>query len=487
MAWRKGYGGRVALPREYWQSATSQPTRQPTTSPPTQNALEEEPTADEIRQSQRLSIRKQQRVESELAEREAQNNIGSTSQLSRKSGISEGSVPNAEGEKVETVKNEALCKSSIKYGTLAYVTDSSDEEEEVFEADSAVVTNHSPRIKFVTAMQPSVQQYLKILAKPSRRRTFSRFLMWISKGVNYRDINDISNSEVVNVGGTPYNPNLPGFAARYIDCHLSDFNLKTFTARLYEPDSEEVRAQVSISAHFREFDEALVYRVTANAHSDFGFAGRSHRECGSLSEVYQTEHFRDAARKVKEEFGEDINVCPVDIFSDATHVNSFGSESIQPIELEIAGGYTRHLRASDFDKLTCIVGWVPLYKDALVSVNRRQKGKKKAFYGKIEWSQLTQADERALTRELNKQIYTFIYDELRKAIHDKIFEFPYPKVGRIVFIFTSFKGDQPEKNRWANCIGCQVCTKSSSLILDDSFVFEASKIRDGSMMTVSMF
>jgi len=135
------------------------------------------------------------------------------------------------------------------------VTDSSDDED-----DAANKIINEVRNEFyvsVTALQASIPRYLKIRAKPSRERTFDRFRLWLSKNINYRDINEISNSDAKHVGGSTYNPNLPGFGSRYIDCCLADLKVKTFTAKSYAPDSEEERASVSVTTHFRDFEEGI--------------------------------------------------------------------------------------------------------------------------------------------------------------------------------------------------------------------------------------
>jgi len=122
---------------------------------------------------------------------------------------------------------------------------------------------------------------------------------------------------------------------------------------------------------------------------------------------------------------------------------------IQSACIELAAGYDRHVKARAFKRVCVTVGWIPSFKENS-SVLRTGK--------KIGWKDLTSSETERLSEQLNKLIFNFVFEELRKAFAGVIFEFPFPEIGKIMFPFHIFKPDQAEKNRWSSSIGCQVCT-----------------------------
>jgi hypothetical protein len=141
---------------------------------------------------------------------------------------------------------------------------------------------------------------------------------------------------------------------------------------------------------------------------------------------------------------------------------------LQPIEIEICGGYSRHIRASGkgFANVSTTIGWVPLFKDTSVWISTAATAHKASRQGLFEWLKLSDDDQAALSRRLQSDIYTFVYESIGKAFDRIIYRFTYQGMRRVVFVLSSFKGDQPEKNRWCAGIGCQICVEPNLIILD---------------------
>lgn len=333
----------------------------------------------------------------------------------------------------------------------------------------------------VGILEASLLNFQIVRNNDKRRRVFARLLLWLRLNVSAETINDICNSEAtrilegfVGTSGVQPNifPNLSQFAKTWLGPFLIPPTRKTFTAKLFVEDTEEPRLSVTISLFLRDFLEAIVLRVAVNAVTGVGRVGKEYGKCGSLNDTHQTQNFKDAVKAAKDRF-KDVNlkVCTVDLFSDGASLGISCGASIQPIVLEVTGGYRRFLRGSSeyFGKTVCLVGWVPSFRDVEVTEWRKSgaSSSKASSSGKMAWNDLKQADKYALTRAVQELMYEELYQELYSAIGNRVFDLPFG-IGNVVFVLSSFKGDQPEKNRWSNSIGCQICTKESHLILGDS-------------------
>jgi hypothetical protein len=309
----------------------------------------------------------------------------------------------------------------------------------------------------VTKLQNCITLRHEIMKSETKQRVFSRMGTWLHGDTAFREVNAICNKEASVLKKNSIQPNLPEIARRKFDDQFIYPQKVDFSVKLYQANSEQERCSCRIISFFRDFHDAITCRIVSNREANFGSIGKKYEKCGSLSEVFQTPYFKTGEEKCKAAFGSDVKLVPVDIYGDSALLNVSSKETIHAVQLQIDGGYDRHAKARNFDRYTITVGWIPPLKDFKVKVG--------SIF--VEWDQVNEADQKELTLKLNKEISEFIIEEFQNDLTNKVFQFPYPDIGKVAFQLSTLKLDQPEKNRWTNTIHCQVCSAPDQLLLSE--------------------